>query len=165
MRLALLTVLALAGCGTTTIICDIEPFMNPTLEGRGTIDDCGTFKLDALETAAALETARTCVVTHVNSTKPSSGFKMVWTVANTTNNHLRAALTGVVAGGVMVVRQYAYAGDASGVPGDMNPKVSVQTCTADTRSAVYATPGCVVAPGKPCMTCNTPLNGQLLCGG
>jgi hypothetical protein len=161
----LVLLLALSGCGTTTVVCDIEPFLNPIFANSVPLDCSLGVKLDGTENPASLEAARTCVITAVNQQPPKTNFVLVWTVANTTNNHLRQALAGVINGGVLTVRQYAYAGDAMGVPGDLHPKVSVQTCNADTRSAVYATPGCTIAPGKPCITCNLPLNGQLLCGG
>jgi hypothetical protein len=162
---SLLVLLALSGCGTTTVVCDIEPFMNPTFANSIPLDCSLGVKLDGTENPASMDAARNCVITNVNQQPPKTNFFLVWTVANTTNNHLRQAITGVVMGGVLVVRQYAYAGDAQGVPGDLNPKVSVQTCNADARSPVYATPNCTVGAGKPCLSCNLPLNGQLLCGG
>ncbi len=163
MRLALLTTLLVCGCTTTTVVCDIEPFLDPYVSGRPT-DDCGTFDFDN-DTASTLDAARKCVITAINTANPTRGFRMVWTVQKSPN-HLRAGLAGVASGGMMFVHQFAYTGDVSGVPGDKHPKVSVQTCTQDAaHSAIFATAGCVIGPGKPCMTCNAPISGQLLCGG
>jgi hypothetical protein len=168
---------ALLGCAvscrnTVTVTCDLGLMVEAELGGldqqvadggaTGSFSDCSGLVGDP-PTAEGFAAAQYCAVTAVGAGR---AFKLVYAVPATGQN-LRAAFTGVPTANGLRVRAYAYSGDFPGHPDDANPSVSMRTCLGtpplvDTATVIAG--GCRPDVGRPCLKCNLPTAGTLLCG-
>ena len=159
--------LLIAGCSATQGVCDVEPAVAQFL-GAHAAKNCGVLfaASDGGNNQAAMAEAQRCVLTEVNAGR---GFKLVYDLPDA-KNHLIVGFAayapdGDLGTGKLQVREFAYSGDHSGVAGDQHPAVSVRSCNKDSKPFLFATPGCTVGAGKPCLSCNAPSNSALVCGG
>jgi hypothetical protein len=168
LALYALSAIGWAGCvQTSPEFCDVEKLVIGDVDGRDPITHCESF----LENADAggtnpMALAQACVLKAVQQDRAT--FTLIYDVPGATN-HLRAGISGYRGtNNRMSVRYYA----ASQSPTATAPALSVKTCneqfnadnTALVAQALDATPGCTPGPGMPCLTCNAPGIGSLICG-
>jgi hypothetical protein len=156
-RLVALLLLTAAGCESSTLPCTVDVQVAIDVSGKA-ITPCGNFKLGPTSPGfdADFVTAQRCVLDAVAAKQP---FALVYDVP-ADNKHERVGLSGQLAGSDLVVRQYAYSAGAD----EAHPRLSRQVCTPSMQTAaVTATPDCTPTVGHPCLTCNAPQSGMLVC--
>lgn len=155
----------LSGCPTQQQpTCDVATQVQADVLGRDPIMHCESLlTVDGGDDPSAWAAAQACVLQAVQ--RDRSAFTFVYDTLGG-----QAGLSGFRGtNNRLVVRQYAFAMDPSD---PKHPRLSVHNCnerynadnTALVTQAVDATAGCTPTVGKPCLTCNDPSTGSLLCG-
>jgi hypothetical protein len=170
VRLAILFLLSLSGCGSDQPAgsCDLDRALTAEVAGRANVQHCDAFlaapDAGADDAAAHMALAQKCVLDAIANKTP---FTFAYD-DYTTLNHLRIGLSGIPdASGHMLVTNYVYNGDGTaGVPGDAHPQLSKRSCAgSETQAAVTVLPSCTFGATRPCLVCNNTLGGVLVCGG
>ena len=153
--------LGAAGCAqASSRSCDLQKLVDGDVLGHGAVVHCESFLENTDGGAAnAMLLAQECVLSAL-------GKGLTFTLLYDdpiAGDHLSAAISGYRgANDRSLVRYYAASVNSAG-----QPQISVKTCNAASPSVqpLDKSPGCTPAAGRPCLTCNSPGSGLLLCGG
>ena len=148
-----------ASCAQAPVgTCDVQALANNDLVGQGTVVHCESYLSGTDGGAAnAMLLAQQCVLSALGK---GLAFTLVYDDP-VAPDRLRAAISGFRGPSRELVRYYVSSVNKAG-----QTQLSVKTCNeAAPAQALEKSAGCTPGPGKPCLTCNNPGLGSLLCGG